>query len=97
MKKCLTALGGGPMQPVSVNGGKFSAKGEYGVIVGDYKVIFHAYTLRASKSSEQAGADIPEMQSRTEQLPKNYSTQASTEELNLKSGMGSTDVKFDLK
>ena len=93
----LVPKGGGPMQPVPVKGGKFSATGEYGVNVGDYKVIFHSYDVRVNKNSEQAGADIPEMRPKIELLPQNYSSEASTETLSLKSGEGSKTVAFDLK
>lgn len=89
--------GGGPMQPVTVTAGKFSAKGEQGVIVGEYKLVFHAYNLKASKNPEQDGAMIPEMMSRSEQLPKQFSTEACKETASLKKGMGSADLKFDLK
>lgn len=93
----LVPTSGGPMQPISVKDGKFSATGEYGVIVGDYKVIFHAYDVRANKNPEQAGGDIPEMRPKVELLPKNYSSEASTETLSLKSGEGSKTLTFDLK
>jgi hypothetical protein len=39
----LIPTGGGPMQPISVKDGAFSAKGQHGVIVGKYQVIFHSY------------------------------------------------------
>ena len=71
----LVPKGGGPMQPVPVKGGKFSATGEYGVNVGDYKVIFHSYDVRVNKNSEQAGADIPEMRPKIELLPKKFARQ----------------------
>jgi len=90
----------GAMQPISVNDGKFSATGQYGVLVGDYKVVFHAYKRRGYTSKEQEGGDGPpilEMMSRVELLPPKYSTEASTETLNLKTGQGSVSLQYDLK
>lgn len=93
----LIPTGGGPMQPVSVKDGKFTATGEYGVLVGDYKVVFHSYAVRANKNPEQAGGDFPSMQPQIEVLPKNYSSEASTETMSLKKGMGSAEFTYDLK
>ncbi len=93
----LIPTGGGPMQPVSVKDGKFTSTGEYGVLVGDYKVVFHGYAKRANKNPEQGGADIPEMQPQIEILPKNYSSEASKETMSLKKGMGSAEFTYDLK
>jgi len=93
-----------PAQPITVRDGKFSAKGEYGVLVGDYQVIFHSYKVGAVTSSEQkdesgkvADDVLPAFRPNIELLPKKYSTEQSTETLSLKSGDGSKTVAYDLK
>lgn len=90
----------GPPQPIMVRDGKFTSLGQYGVICGEYQLIFHSYELVMppdSELGEMGGELIPERMSRIELLPAKYSTEECTEKLSLKPGTGSVTLTYDLK
>lgn len=85
------------MTPVMVRNGEFSARGERGVAIGEYQVVFHSYQRTAGGDGEQEGMVIPEMMTITELLPKKYSDPRECQEsLSLTPGTGSMTLNYDL-